>query len=213
MHHTVELSPAQLAILATRRALVVYASRHGQARKVAEHLAAALRNRGLSVDLCNVEQREPAPVVSDYQVAVLVASVHAGRTQSEMVEFARAHREALEHMVTGFVCVSLSRAIEKLGKSAASRARAASEVARAIDGFVAETGWRPKVVEPVAGALRYREYGLIMRLMMRALARSGELDTDTTRDYEYTDWPELTQFAATLAQAFPAAHPDVGEKR
>ena len=37
-----------------------------------------------------------------------------------------------------------------------------------------------------AGALRYRDYGLLKRLMMKWIARQEGGDTDTSRNYEYT---------------------------
>jgi menaquinone-dependent protoporphyrinogen IX oxidase len=39
-----------------------------------------------------------------------------------------------------------------------------------IDGFVAETGWRPTRVKPVAGALMYSKYNVLVRFLMTRIA-------------------------------------------
>ncbi len=48
---------------------------------------------------------------------------------------------------------------------------------------------------PVAGALRYSQYGLLKRVVMRRIAGKESGDTDTSRDYEYTNWDDVAMFA------------------
>ena len=68
--------------------------------------------------------------------------------------------------------------------------------------FLTRTGWKPTVSAPVAGALRYSEYNFLIRLVMRGICRAEGLDTDTSRDYEYTDWPALDE----IVDGFLAEH-------
>jgi len=49
-----------------------------------------------------------------------------------------------------------------------------------------------------AGATPYTRYGWFVRFMMRNIARRRGLGTDTSRDYEYTDWQAVEQFARDL---------------
>lgn len=53
--------------------------------------------------------------------------------------------------------------------------------------FLDETGWRPDRTFLVAGALAYSRYGFLKRRVMRWISRREGGDTDTSRDYEYTD--------------------------
>lgn len=46
-----------------------------------------------------------------------------------------------------------------------------------------------------AGALQYREYDFMTRLVMRVLMRRGEHPTDVAHDYDYTDWDSVDRFA------------------
>ena len=61
--------------------------------------------------------------------------------------------------------------------------------------FFDETRWRPMVTKMVAGALLYTRYNWIVRQMMKRIVKKAGGDTDTSRDYEYTDWADVRQFA------------------
>jgi menaquinone-dependent protoporphyrinogen oxidase len=63
-----------------------------------------------------------------------------------------------------------------------------------IDVFVQETGWRPPYVLPVAGALAYSKYNFFIKLIMKTISRMAGGPTDTSRDYEFTDWVALDRF-------------------
>ena len=59
-----------------------------------------------------------------------------------------------------------------------------------------QTGWRPRKIGRFAGALLYTQYGFFKRWIMRRIARDkGSPDTDTSRDYVYTDWESVKGFA------------------
>ena len=103
-------------------------------------------------------------------------------------------------MIWACSVVSLSEAgAEDTRKPREQRARAASEVKELIDRFVHETGWHPDRIKPVAGALPYTLYNPFVRLVMRLIVRSQAGDTDTSRDYEYTNWDALVAFAQSFA--------------
>jgi menaquinone-dependent protoporphyrinogen oxidase len=52
----------------------------------------------------------------------------------------------------------------------------------------------------VAGALLYTQYGWLTRWFMKRIVTKAGGDTDTTRDYEYTDWNDLRTFAREFAR-------------
>jgi menaquinone-dependent protoporphyrinogen oxidase len=100
--------------------------------------------------------------------------------------FVRTNRESLEARPSGFFQVCLSSAVEDEERQA--------EAARYIHEFVEDTGWHPDRIASFGGALRYSEYGFLKRMMMKKIAKDATGDTDTSRDYEYTDWDEVEQF-------------------
>jgi menaquinone-dependent protoporphyrinogen oxidase len=73
-----------------------------------------------------------------------------------------------------------------------------------MDQFIRETGWRPTHIKPVAGALLYTTYNPLIRFVMKRIAKKAGAETDTSRDYEYTDWVELDRFTGTLATELAA---------
>jgi menaquinone-dependent protoporphyrinogen oxidase len=184
---------------------ILYATREGQTRRIAEHVAATLRTRGFTVEVLEVGRDVSADFdLTRYAGAIVAASVHIGKHEREMVEFVKSHRAALERVPSAFLSVSLSEAgAEDASATAERRERAAASVKTVVDGFLRQTGWSPTHVHPVAGALLYRQYGTIVRLVMRFIAKQAGATTDTSRDHEYTDWEALDRFADELASLVP----------
>ena len=163
--------------------LVCYGTTEGQTETVADRIAGVLRETGHEVDVANLPI-DAAP--ADYDGVLVGASVHVGKHQRRVTEFVTAHRDELNAMPSGFFSVSLS---------AASESPDGREEAQAVvDDFLDETGWSPDVTTTVAGALRYSQYGRIKRLLMKFIASRNSGDTDTSRDYEYTDWGAVEAF-------------------
>jgi menaquinone-dependent protoporphyrinogen oxidase len=180
-------------------AVVFYATREGHTRKIAERIASDLQARGAMVDLFDVRDA-PSPDWNKYSTACLAASVHIGRHEREMVAFAAANRATLERLDAAFVSVTLCEAgAEDRSKPESERRAAAADAQRMIDVFVRDTGWRPTHVLPVAGALAYSKYNVLVRFLMKRIARKAGAPTDTSRDYEFTDWPALDRFVGELA--------------
>jgi menaquinone-dependent protoporphyrinogen oxidase len=54
-------------------------------------------------------------------------------------------------------------------------------------------------VLPVAGALAYSKYSFFVKLVMKTIAWKAGGPTDTSRDYEFTDWATLDRFVLERA--------------
>ena len=74
----------------------------------------------------------------------------------------------------------------------AEERQAASEIARA---FPSVGGWHPDEIVSVAGRLAYTRYGLLRRFIMKRIARRQGAPTDTSRDYEFTNWDDVARLA------------------
>lgn len=193
--------------------LVLYATREGQTRRIAEHVAATLRARGFDAKTQDVRDTGQPIDLSEFGAAILGASVHAGKHEREMVNFVKTHREELERIPNAFLSVSLAEAgAEQQTASTERRDHAQSEVKRMVDEFFQATGWQAKRVKPVAGALLYTKYGFLKRFIMRRISASEGGDTDTSKDHEYTDWEALDRFVEELATSLePTAGASRGE--
>jgi menaquinone-dependent protoporphyrinogen oxidase len=69
------------------------------------------------------------------------------------------------------------------------------EVERTVSAFLETCGWHPAMTGVFAGALPYRRYNIVMRWVMKRIVAKAGGDTDTSRDYEYTDWAAVEAFA------------------
>jgi len=167
---------------------IIYATREGQTRKVAKHIAADLCRHGFDASVKNIHDEFASIDLSVYDTVILAASVHLGKHERRMVQFIKEHLVELASIPTVFLSVTLSEAgVERHGQTDAARARCEVAVKEVINRFIEETGWHPNRVKAIAGALLYTKYNPLVRFVMKQIAKSEGGDTDTSRDYEYTD--------------------------
>jgi menaquinone-dependent protoporphyrinogen oxidase len=182
------------------RILVLYGTTDGHTFKVATALADTLRAQVADTDVVNAALSQPH--ASDYDAVIVAASVHAGGYQSDVHKWVQENATALDQRPTAFVSVCLG----VLQKDPNGQAH----VAETVQQFVDTTKWKPSMRKLVAGALLYRNYNWIKRwIMKRIVAKTGG-DTDTSRNYEYTDWNDLRAFAAKFGSVVRTA---AGHKR
>jgi len=175
--------------------VILYATRQGQTRRIAEHIQAAIRERGHTARIRNLrEVREPF-ILDRYDGAILAASVHLGKHEPELLDFVKRHRDELDKVPTAFLSVSLAEAgAEDATRSEEDRAKATADVQRVIHEFLDQTGWRPRRVRAVAGALLYSKYNFLVRFVMKQIAKKAAMASDTSQDYEFTDWKAVEHF-------------------
>ena len=169
--------------------LVLYGTTEGQTARIAEALAGAMRAQGVEVELADAATRDPAP--DEYAAVVVAASVHAGGYQRSVKRWVHAHAPALFGRQTAFVSVCLGVLQHD--------PQVERELRTIKNGFWTQTGWQPSVVKVVAGALPYTKYNWVKRWVMRRIVRKAGGDTDTSRDYEYTDWEDVRRFGRDFA--------------
>ncbi len=178
--------------------LIVFGSTEGQTRKIARRVAKIAESRGHAAIMMD-SAMHPPPVGHHYDAAVIAGSLHTQRHQAELVRFVRENREALLRIPTAFCSVSLTAALTDTAHQAQAGACA--------ERFVRETGWQADVTWLTAGALRYSRYGPVKKLLMRWIALRQGGGTDTSRDYEYTDWERLEQQVIAFLQPLEPAAP------
>src|SRR4051812_46086133 len=170
--------------------LVLYASTHGHTAKIARRVEDALREARLEPE---VQEAKAVSGVSprDYRGVIVGASIHAGHHQREVVDWAKHHAVTLNGTRSAFFSVCLTAAEDDDESRAASR--------EYIDDFVEETGWTPGTTTTFAGALQYREYDFFTRTLIRLMMKRGGHPTDTSQDYDYTDWDAVERFGHEFA--------------
>ena len=176
------------------RVLIVYGTTDGHTRKIATALREALRAEGLDAFITDAKHGTATVVADEYDGVIVAASVHGGRFQKPVVRWARTHAARLNRMPTAFLSICLG-ILEQ-------RAEVRRELDAIVERFQRSTGWRPGRIKFVAGALPYTRYNWLKRWIMRRIAAKAGGDTDTTRDFEYTDWDDLRAFARTFGRRF-----------
>jgi len=170
--------------------LVVYATRTGYTRQVAEHIADRIRTLAHEAQIQDA-RTEALPPLERYSAVILAAGVHLGHHEREMVKFVRARRRELEALPTLFLSVSLTEAVAAdVHRPDDERLEAQRAIRKVLDDFVLETGWRPGKAMPIAGALTETTYGPLTRLLIRKIAHRNVPD-EPTRQVVFTDWAAL----------------------
>ena len=178
------------------RVLILYGTTDGHTRWIAEAIARALRLGGLDADVIEAGTREP--VMRQYTAVIVAASVHGGKYQRAVVQWATRHAAELNARPTAFVSVSL-------GILQKSDPKVLAEIEAIARRFTATTGWQPSTVKHVAGGLLYTRYNIVKRWIMKRIAAQAGGDTDTSKDYDYTDWNEVRAFADDFGRSLAAA--------
>jgi menaquinone-dependent protoporphyrinogen oxidase len=173
---------------------IPYGTTEGQTAKIAEYIADVVRGHGHEAHTADI-RRSGHAVPDGYDAVIVGASIHMGKHNGDVGDFVRKNLAVLERLPSAFFSVSLAAH----GDTA--------EAESYVEEFEQDTGWRPATVALFGGALLYTEYGFLKRHVMKKIARDkpGNLGTDTSRDYVYTEWDGVRRFAEDfLAERRPA---------
>src|SRR5262245_59622329 len=179
------------------RILILYGTAYGQTELIAQKIAWDLRESEHDVRLVRGERGMIGPTLEKYDGVVVASSVQLGRHHRYIERFVREQVGRLNAVPSAFV--SVCGAMAGPGPDAERVAREYRER------FLAATGWHPTIARSFAGGLAYTRYSPWVRWVMKMISRRTGGPTDTSRDYEFTDWQAVAQFARQFAFLLPAA--------
>lgn len=171
--------------------LILYGTTDGHTRKVANSVADTVRTAGCTADVVEAASAGGRIGPEGYDGVVVAASVHAGKFQGPVRRWVEMHAPVLNQMPSAFIAVCLA----VLDQRPAGR----EAVEASIQRFFTQTHWLRPLHTAVAGALLYTRYNWIKRWIMKRIVAKAGGDTDTSRDYEYTDWAALRTFTRHFA--------------
>jgi menaquinone-dependent protoporphyrinogen oxidase len=167
------------------RILILYGTTEGQTKKIADVIGARVTSQGMAADVIEAGTGDPQP--EHYDGIIVAASLHGGQYQKPVRQWLARHAGRFGNKATAFVSVSLG--------CLQNDPKVAADIAATIERLTTAVGWRPGMVKRVAGALLYTQYNFFIRWFMKRIAAKAGGDTDTSRDYEYTDWNDVRDFA------------------
>jgi menaquinone-dependent protoporphyrinogen oxidase len=178
------------------RILVLYGTSDGHTEKIAAAIASALSGSGCDADVVKAGTVDPA--IGMYDGVIVAASLRAGSFQQAVIDCVRAHAHEIASKPNVFVPVCLA-VLNRHDPTVDA------ELKRVVAQFAAACGWQPAQTHFVAGALPYTRYNFVTRWMMKRIVAKAGGDTDTSRDYIYTDWGDLEAFAVEFGRRLTAA--------
>jgi menaquinone-dependent protoporphyrinogen oxidase len=177
--------------------LIVYGTAYGQTERIAQLIARVVRASDHEVTLLHGDRLPAGAALEAHDGFVVAASVLFGRHQRYIERFVRDHLAKLNSAPSAFVSVC--------GAMAGASPEGAREARQYLDRFLQRTGWRPAIALSFAGGLPYTRYRPWTRWMMKLISRRTGRPTDTSRDYDFTDWAGVAQFAERFAGLLPPA--------
>jgi menaquinone-dependent protoporphyrinogen oxidase len=170
--------------------LLVYGTTEGQTQKIAQFVADHLTRIGHRAEVVNAVDETAVADPREFDAVIIAASVHAGRYQSAIIQYVLKHLTAINERPNAFLSVSLAAASKDEDDI--------QGLEQCLAHFTQQTGWRPRRTHHVAGAFRYTAYDFLKRWAMKYIAYRKGAPTDTSRDYELTDWADLIRFMDTF---------------
>jgi menaquinone-dependent protoporphyrinogen oxidase len=172
--------------------LLIYSTTGGHTTKIASFLEEELTAMCFPVLVVNATKQTPPPDAFD--AVMIAAPIYAGQYPNEIVDYVTKYASVLNSMPSVFYSIGLTitskdpKMIEGLHAS--------------TNTFLKNVNWNPNVVEQIAGALLYTQYGFIKRMLMKSVMKKAGGDIDTKRDYVYTDWDRLRVSVNEFASHF-----------
>ena len=169
-----------------------YATRDGQARRIAEHICGRLLESGPQLSPCDVAVAQPTPQeLAAAGLIVLVAAVRYGKHLPEADRFLATYRTLASPPPLALASVNLT-------------ARKADKTTATGNAYLRKTIARhrlaPALAVAFAGRLDYPRYSWSDRAIIRfiMLLTGGPTDPDTR--IEYTSWDAVDDFAERIAE-------------
>ena len=169
--------------------LILYGTTEGQTRKIAHFMEALLHNAEHQITIADTTANPPSP--KEYDAVLIGSSIHMHKYQSAVNHYIKKYADELNLIPGAFFSVSLA--------AASGMEDEHLEVQKITNDFLKQTGWKPMMTTQIAGALKYTEYDYFKRLIMKLISKKEGGATDTSQDYEYTNWDEVIQFINEFA--------------
>ncbi len=162
------------------KTLILYSTRDGQTKKIADFIAVRL-NGDVAVHSITDFHADLAP----FDNIIIGASIRYGHFDKHLYKTIEKSTALLNEKHTAFFGVNLTA--RKAGKDTA-------ETNVYVRKFLQRITWKPKLADVFAGALLYPRYSWFDQAMIQFIMKITGGETDTSKEIEYTDWKRVADF-------------------
>jgi menaquinone-dependent protoporphyrinogen oxidase len=178
---------------------LLYATRDGQSRLIAERIARRLADRGISVPPIDLAGASPdSSALAAAQLVVLVAAVRYGRPLPEAEQFLARYRTLRQP--PELVLLSVNLTARKPGKNTVA---GNVYLRKSID----RHRLAPVLALAIPGRLDYSRYGWLDRQIVRFIMKLTGGPTDPGTCIDYTPWDVVDDIALRIAALHDRNHP------
>ena len=181
---------------ANQTILVLFSSRFGHAKRVAERMVQNLQAIGRTSECHDLETSpEFSYPVSEYAACIVVASVRYGFFHKTVHQFVNNNLAHLNQSVSVFMPICL------IARKPEKRQIETNVYARK---FLEKTQWKPAITSITAGELRYPMYNFFDRLMIQLIMKMSKGETNPKAEHDYTDWEALVPLTRQIDEQIKA---------
>lgn len=174
------------------RALVAFGTKYGSTVKVGAEIGRVLREKGLEVEVVNLDERKVQDLVP-YDLVVVGSAIIIGKWTKGTRTFLEQNQVALRgKRLAMFACCGDVLAEAKERREGAK--------ARYLDQVVMDNGLKPLNTALFGGELDFKKYGFLIKAVLKDDRRHIESGgVDLSKPYDYRDWDAIRAWARTVA--------------
>lgn len=167
--------------------LVAFETGEGHTAAIARHIAKVMGEKGYQAEIIDVKHIPFNFLPDKFDAFIFGASIHMNHYPSEIKTFIKTYQYQFENCPSAFFSVCFSAAVSDI--------EAKARVEHYISTFLQELNWQPRLIASFAGALKYTNYGFFKKNFIQQLSLKSGFGTNTSQDYDYTDWQAVQKFA------------------
>lgn len=166
--------------------LIIHSSVDGHTTHICERIC-SVRN-DLDIDIISLSKTKNISL-NKYEMIVIGASIRYGKYRKELFEFIDKNLNVIHSKKNAFFSVNVvARKAEKNS----------TDTNPYIEKFLQKTSWKPKIIDVFAGKIEYPKYNLFDRSIIKFIMWMTNGPTDTSKNFEFTDWSKVEKFAKNL---------------
>jgi menaquinone-dependent protoporphyrinogen oxidase len=174
------------------RALVAFGTKYGSTIKVGEEIGRVLREKGLEVEVVNLDERKVHDL-APYDLVVVGSAIIIGKWTKGARTFLEQNQASLRgKRLAMFACCGDVLAETKERREGAK--------ARYLDQVVMDNGFKPLDLALFGGELDFNKYGFLIKAVLKDDRRHIESGgVDLSKPYDYRDWDAIRAWAREVA--------------